>query len=192
MSATSRFGFQDAIDRRFGRGKPFTHLTLFEFRLQIASFYICCNYFCCNLLSSNINSTCGMAWMSAPRLSVNCYDVLELPLPSWLNIGAYGSLWRSRCGGTRIGDGSSLWARQEGSAQQKAMLSDWPMDMPANWVKLVNHPQTAAEREAMQKSIKRSRPFGDAAWRQEIAAKLGLSSRFRDPWRPARTKVNGV
>jgi hypothetical protein len=56
----------------------------------------------------------------------------------------------------------------------------------------VNQPQTAAEQEAMQISIKRNRPFGDAAWQQEIAAKLGLSSCFRDPWRPARTKESGA
>ncbi|MGA2442095.1 MAG: transposase [Tepidisphaeraceae bacterium] len=87
---------------------------------------------------------------------------------------------------------SSLWVRQKGSAEQRALLSDWPMDLPANWVKWVNQPQTAAEQEAMQISIKRNRPFGDAAWQQEIAAKLGLSSCFRDPWRPARTKESGA
>ena len=83
---------------------------------------------------------------------------------------------------------SSLWVRHKGSAKQKAMLSDWPVDLPRDWIKWVNRPQTAAEQEAMQISIKRNRPFGDAAWQQEMAAKLGLSSCFRDPWRPVRRK----
>ncbi|MGD0767717.1 MAG: hypothetical protein ABSB42_05915 [Tepidisphaeraceae bacterium] len=52
----------------------------------------------------------------------------------------------------------------------------------------MSQPQTAAEQEATQISIKRNRPFGDAAWQQEIAAKLGLSSCFHDPWRRIRKK----
>jgi putative transposase len=83
---------------------------------------------------------------------------------------------------------SSLWVRQKGSAKQKTLLSDWPVDLPRDWVKWVNQPQTLAEQEAMQISIKRNRPFGDAAWQHEMAARLGLDSCFRDPWRPARAK----
>jgi hypothetical protein len=66
------------------------------------------------------------------------------------------------------------------------------MDLPADWVKLVNQPQTAAKREGMQISIKRNSPFGDAAWCQEMAAELELGSCLRDPWRPTRTNDGGV
>jgi hypothetical protein len=43
----------------------------------------------------------------------------------------------------------------------------------------------------MQTSIQRNRPFGEAAWQQAMAAKLGLTSCFRDPWRPVRKKEGG-
>jgi len=87
---------------------------------------------------------------------------------------------------------SSLWVRRQGSAQQKAILHDWPIDFPRRWLDLVNEPQTAAEEAAMQVSINRSRPLGDAAWQQKMAAKLGLKSCFRDPWRPIGTKNGGT
>jgi putative transposase len=83
---------------------------------------------------------------------------------------------------------SSLWVRENGSAQQKSILSDWPVDLPRDWIKSLNQPQSAAEEEALQVSLKRNRPFGDPAWQQQIAAKLGLTSCFRDPWRPAGRK----
>jgi putative transposase len=87
---------------------------------------------------------------------------------------------------------SSLWVRQSGSEKQKALLSDWPVDLPRDWAKWVNQPQTAAEEEAMKTSIERSRPFGDDRWQRQIAAKLGLRSCFRDPGRPARRKDGGA
>jgi len=83
---------------------------------------------------------------------------------------------------------SSLWVRQNGSAEQQAILHDWPIDLPKDWRQRVNTPQTAEEEAAMQVSIKRSRPLGQAAWQQKMAARLGLTSCFRDPHRPAKAK----
>jgi putative transposase len=86
---------------------------------------------------------------------------------------------------------SSLWVRQNGSAEQKAILHDWPIDMPGKWVELVNKPQTQAEEDAMAVSIERSRPLGKPTWQRTMAAKLGLNSCFRDPHRPAKAKAAG-
>ena len=83
---------------------------------------------------------------------------------------------------------SSLWMRQHGSAEQKAILHDWPIDLPKNWPAVVNRPQTAAEESAMKTSIERNRPLGDPAWQRKMARKLGLISCFREPHRPARAK----
>jgi len=85
-----------------------------------------------------------------------------------------------------VGDGVDRFCRAGWVVGR--LYSDWPVDLPADWVRLVSQPQTAAEQEATQISIKRNRPFGDAAWQQEIAAKLGLSSCFHDPWRRIRKK----
>ena len=51
------------------------------------------------------------------------------------------------------------WNR-EVSALRTGMevLSEWPVDLPADRVKLVNQPRTAAEREATPISIKPNRP----------------------------------
>ena len=83
---------------------------------------------------------------------------------------------------------SSLWIRQNGSAAQKRIMHPWPIDLPGNWVGLVNEPQTLAEEAAMKVSIERGRPLGDGPWQQRMAAKLGLTSCFRDPHRPAKAK----
>ena len=83
---------------------------------------------------------------------------------------------------------SSLWVRQNGSPQQQALLQDWPLDLPRNWLRWVNEPQTPAEEAAMQVSIRRSRPLGAPAWQQKMAAKLGLTSCFRPAHRPAKAK----
>ena len=39
----------------------------------------------------------------------------------------------------------SLWIRQFGSAERRAMLSDWPMPRPRSWVDYVNQPASDAE-----------------------------------------------
>jgi hypothetical protein len=36
----------------------------------------------------------------------------------------------------------SLWRRTGGNAQQEALLSDGPVDLPSEWLRLVNQPQT--------------------------------------------------
>jgi putative transposase len=81
----------------------------------------------------------------------------------------------------------SLWRRQ-----QRAMppwlvpASAWPVDLPANWVELVNAPQTAAEHEALRRSVRRGTPFGSDAWQRRVAKRLDLESSLRDPWRPKK------
>ena len=78
----------------------------------------------------------------------------------------------------------SLWVRTRGTPEQKQLLHDWPMDLPRDWTRLVNQPQTTAEEEAMRTNINRGRPLGNVAWQQSMARKLGLISCFRKPGRP--------
>ena len=82
----------------------------------------------------------------------------------------------------------SLWVRQNGTADEKRMLHDWPIDIPANWITRVNQAQTAREESEIEISIERSRPLGNAAWQQRMAETLGLTSCFRNPGRPATEK----
>jgi putative transposase len=79
---------------------------------------------------------------------------------------------------------SSLYRRVAGAPADLELLADWPIERPAKWVEWVNHPQTAAEEEAVRQSIGRSRPFGAEPWQRRMAAALGLTSCFRPPGRP--------
>jgi putative transposase len=83
---------------------------------------------------------------------------------------------------------SSLFRRTCGTPDERALLSSWPVDGPPDWVGWVNAAQTAAEEEALQQSIYRSRPFGHPAWQRSTAARLGLSSCFRPEGRPWPSK----
>jgi putative transposase len=69
-------------------------------------------------------------------------------------------------------------------------LAPWPIEQPspADWLALVNRPQTRAEEEALQQSIHRSRPFGDPEWQKKTAAALDLQSSLNPPGRPRRRK----
>jgi putative transposase len=68
-------------------------------------------------------------------------------------------------------------------------LIAWPVDVPKDWRRFLNKPQTRAEEEAMRKSIQRSCPFGSPTWQERIAKRLMLKSCFRPVGRPRRSNV---
>jgi len=74
---------------------------------------------------------------------------------------------------------SSLHVRRTPRHDLAPLLSDWPIDRPANWTQLVNQPQTQAEEDAIQLHIARNRPFGDAAWVAKKARQLRLENTLR-------------
>lgn len=78
----------------------------------------------------------------------------------------------------------SLGRRSRGSAQDRGLLGEWPVDRPAEWVATVNEPQSEAELSALRESLRRGRPFGGPAWQADAAARLGLQATFRPPGRP--------
>jgi putative transposase len=78
---------------------------------------------------------------------------------------------------------SSLWHRL-GGRPPADRLSPWPVPEPADWTGHVNRPLTAAELEAVRKSVSRGRPFGSEDWQKETAARLGLNYTLRPRGRP--------
>jgi putative transposase len=80
---------------------------------------------------------------------------------------------------------SSVWVRLNGEAAIRGLLTDWPVDAPGNWLQVLNSPQTDAEEEALRTSMRRSRPFGGAAWTSRTARQLGLQHTVRPPGRPS-------
>jgi putative transposase len=63
-------------------------------------------------------------------------------------------------------------------------LDDAPVDLPRNWLTLVDQPQTAAEEESLRTSLARNAPFGDPKWQRKTAAKLGLEQSINPRGRP--------
>jgi putative transposase len=82
----------------------------------------------------------------------------------------------------------SLWARRQGGEPLRALLSDWPVDRPRNWVAAVNKAFSTRERDRVQVCITRNRPFGGELWQQQTASRLGLMSSLRPEGRPRTMK----
>lgn len=79
---------------------------------------------------------------------------------------------------------SSLWHRVHGN---KAGLVDaGPVTLPRRWRQHVETPQTKAELEALQRSVTRGCPFGEALWQARTAKKLCLESSLRPRGRPRK------
>jgi putative transposase len=72
---------------------------------------------------------------------------------------------------------SSLWRRTQGHADLASWLSEWPVECPRDWVARVNRAQTAAELEALRRSVQRGRPLGDDAWVRRMVKRFGMDSR---------------
>lgn len=74
----------------------------------------------------------------------------------------------------------SLYRWRRSAAEDRELLSAWPLPRRPNWVEQVNAPQTEAETEAVQ----RGRPFGNASWCEKTVRRLGLESTLRPHGRP--------
>ena len=83
---------------------------------------------------------------------------------------------------------SSLWRRLHAERNADGpVLSTWPVARPADWLTRVNRELTKKDREAIQASLVRGRPFGGAIWQKRTAQRLGLESTFRPRGRPCQS-----
>ena len=80
----------------------------------------------------------------------------------------------------------SLWRRCQSDPALRAILSDWPIDIPVQWAANVEQPQTEVELEAVRLSVARGRPFGDDTWARRTAKRFSLESTFRPQGRPRK------
>jgi putative transposase len=74
---------------------------------------------------------------------------------------------------------SSLRARGERSHALHELLSEWPVERPAGWVRLVNSPQSDVEEAAMREHIARNRPLGSEVWEKRMGRALELEQTMR-------------
>jgi putative transposase len=84
---------------------------------------------------------------------------------------------------------SSLWQRQQ--ANDPPWLSEGPVERPQDWLHYVNEPASAAELEALRRSLVRGAPYGGEAWQRRTAKRLGLESTLRPRGRPTKKKSAG-
>jgi len=83
----------------------------------------------------------------------------------------------------------SLWIRENGTQEQKAMLTDWPIKRPVDWSQWVNTALTARELDRVKTSIRRGRPLGTDAWVNNCVTRLGLGHTMRNEGRPKKEQV---
>ncbi len=79
---------------------------------------------------------------------------------------------------------SSLWRWTQPTEPDPALLSPWPISRSANWSGRVNEPLTEKELAAIRKSVQRGSPQGSAAWVEQTATRLGLTSTLKNRGRP--------
>ena len=80
----------------------------------------------------------------------------------------------------------SLWRQYKGGEEARALLNEWPVPRPRNWLDLVNQDETAQELEALRRGVQRGQPFGSVSWQERTAKRLSLESSLRPRGRPKR------
>ena len=61
-----------------------------------------------------------------------------------------------------------------------------PVSHALDWLSYVNETQTEAEVEALRECIRRRRPYGEEAWVQRTAQRMGLEASLRPRGRPPK------
>ena len=85
---------------------------------------------------------------------------------------------------------SSLWRREFGDTECRAVLSKWPIDLPKDWVRRVNRAESQRDLEALRRCVNRGQPFGGEDWVERITKRFGLGSMFRPRGRPRKELQN--
>jgi putative transposase len=80
----------------------------------------------------------------------------------------------------------SLYRRTQGTAEERALLTESPVPLGRLWTQHVNKPQTEAELDAIRRCVTRGQPFGSAAWQKKVTRQLGLEYTFRPRGRPRK------
>jgi putative transposase len=75
------------------------------------------------------------------------------------------------------------WQEEDG---RPSFLTPGPVTRPANWLDWVNQAMTVGELEALRRSVQRGTPFGNSAWVETTAKRLGLEFTLRPRGRPRR------
>lgn len=80
----------------------------------------------------------------------------------------------------------SLWRRQFGSTKEHGLLSEWPMEVPEDYMERVNSLVTKEVQEKIKNSVKRDTPLGEDASVNKLVQRFGLQSTLRARGRPKK------
>lgn len=80
----------------------------------------------------------------------------------------------------------SAWVRLNGNSNQTKLLSEWPVRMPKDYIKLLNEPQTQKEVEAMRRSVLRGNPYGSETWATDMIKEHKLEVTIQKRGRPKK------
>jgi putative transposase len=86
---------------------------------------------------------------------------------------------------------SSLWQLTH-SGRARMPIDQGPLPRPRDWLRVVSQPQSEPELLALRRSLERSAPFGDPAWRDHIVNRFGLISTIRPRGRPRKSGQSRV
>jgi putative transposase len=81
---------------------------------------------------------------------------------------------------------SSLWRTTDGDAQPQALVSEWPIARPTDWVGWVNAGEGTEELTRIRQSVVRGQPFGALEWVTAMIERFGLVSTIRKEGRPRK------
>ena len=72
--------------------------------------------------------------------------------------------------------------------ESPVILTPPPLELPKDWVQIVNLPQTSAELDAIRTCVNRQRPFGDPEWIEREAKQSGLDQSLISVGRPRKRR----
>jgi putative transposase len=81
---------------------------------------------------------------------------------------------------------SSAHVRVYGNAEQKKLLSPWPVPEPRDYLRWLNHAQGKEKIAKIRQAIQRSRPYGSEPWVSEAVRQFALESTTRNRGRPKK------
>lgn len=81
---------------------------------------------------------------------------------------------------------SSVWRRENGTVQQKKLLSPWPVSEPPQYLTILNEAQSQSEEEAMERAEQRGSPYGNLSWTTKVVKQFDLGSTMRPRGRPKK------
>ncbi len=78
----------------------------------------------------------------------------------------------------------SLWRKQNGTNEQKKILSKWQEDVPEDYLKWVNEVESEEDLGDVRTSVNKSKPYGREGWVERKIDVFKLASTLRSSGRP--------